>query len=262
MKKGICIGSLPGQLSLEEKLRLAKDAGFDGVEFGTIEDMDEARATRDLVDRIGIEVPSIMASKHWSHPLSSADPTVREVCVQNMRDSISCAKVLGADTVLLVPGVVNEETSYEEAYERSQPEVATLATYAEDAGICIGIENVWNKFLLSPVEFARYVDEIGSSCVQAYFDCGNILLYGYPEQWIRTLGARIKKVHVKGFKTASRTFVYLLEGDINWAAVRDALAAVGYDDYITAELPVYPVCPEQTVYDTSAHLGRIINGEC
>ena len=262
MKKGICIGSLPGGLSLEEKLRLAKDAGLDGVELGTIEDVAEARSIRELVDRIGIRVPSIMASKHWSHPLSSPDPAARQVCAQNIRDSISCAKILGADTVLLVPGVVSEEVSYEEAYGRSQPEVRALAKYAEDAQVYIGIENVWNKFLLSPVEFARYVDEIDSPYVQAYFDCGNILLYGYPQQWIRTLGTRIKKVHVKGFKISDRTFVYLLEGDINWAEVRQALVEVGYDDYITAEMPVYPVCPEQMVYDTSAHLGAIIEGRC
>lgn len=121
----------------------------------------------------------------------------------------------------------------------------------------IAIENVWNKFLLSPMEFARYIDEIDSEYVAAYFDVGNILLYGFPQHWIRTLGSRIKKIHVKGFKVGPKSFTYLLDSDINWAEVMKAVRDVGYDNYVTAEMPTYSSIPEQMVYDTSAHLDKI-----
>ena len=121
----------------------------------------------------------------------------------------------------------------------------------------IAVENVWNKFLLSPIEFARYVDEFESRYVAAYFDVGNIVLYGYPEQWIRTLGHRIKKVHIKGFHAGQRAFVGLLEGTIDWNAVMHSLADAGYDDYITAELGVNREDPEGGVRKISEDMDKI-----
>ena len=171
--------------------------------------------------------------------------------------SIDEAVQAGADVVLLVPAVVNEQITYEEAWERSQPEIRELAKYAEEKQVTIAIENVWNKFLLSPIEFARFVDEIDSPWVQAYFDVGNIVLYGYPEHWIRSLGSRIRRVHVKGFRRKDFSFVYLLEGSIDWKAVMQAFRDIGYDGYVTAEMPPYPTIPEQMVYDTARHLDAI-----
>ena len=255
MKKGICIGSVPG--SLEEKFRLAKDAGFHGVEINTVNSDEESEKLKVIADSVGLEIPSIMNSAHWQFPLSSPDPEVRKKSVDGMMKSLASASIVGADTVLLVPAVVNEQVCYEDAYETSQKEIQQLAKVAEEKKVFIAIENVWNKFLLSPIEFARYVDEIQSEYVQAYFDVGNILLYGYPQHWIRTLGARIKKIHVKGFKVGPKAFTYLLDSDINWAEVMKALRDAGYDNYITAEMPPYSSFPEQMVYDTSGHLDKI-----
>jgi L-ribulose-5-phosphate 3-epimerase len=255
MKKGICIGSLPG--SLEEKFKLAKDAGYDGVEINTVDTDEESQKLKSIADSIGLEIPSIMNSAHWQYPLSDPDPAVREKSADGMKKSLSSASIVGADTVLLVPGVVNENVCYEDVYATSQKEIKKLARIAEEREVFIAIENVWNKFLLSPMEFARYIDEIGSEYVAAYFDVGNILIYGYPQQWIRTLGSRIKKVHVKGFKVGPKAFSYLLDSDIDWAAVMKAFKDVGYDGYITAELPTYKSFPEQMVLDTSAHLDKI-----
>lgn len=255
MKKGICIGTLPG--SLEEKFRLAKDAGFDGVEINTVNTDEESQRLKEIADSVGLEIPSVMNSAHWQFPLSSPDPEVRKKSVEGMMKSMSSASIVGADTVLLVPGVVNEEVCYEDAYETSQKEIKELAKDAEERKVFIAIENVWNKFLLSPMEFASYVDEIESDYVQAYFDVGNILLYGYPQQWIRSLGSRIKKVHVKGFRVGPKSFTYLLDSDIKWAAVMEAFKDIGYDNYITAEMPPYTTFPEQMIYDTSAHMDKI-----
>ena len=259
MKKGICLGSLPGE-SLEAKFRLAKDAGFHGVEIGTLTNDEDRRRYKEIADSLGMEIHSIMNSKHWAKPLSDPDPKVREESAQGMIDSIDTAAVVGADTVLLVPAVVTEEVTYEEAYERSQAEIRKLIGHAQERGVYIAVENVWNKFLLSPIEFARYIDEFESDYVVAYFDVGNIVLYGYPQHWIRTLGRRIKKVHVKGFHANKRQFTWLLEGTINWKAVMEAFKEIEYDGYLTAELPVDPSDPEGRVRMISEDLDKIISG--
>lgn len=129
-------------------------------------------------------------------------------------------------------------------------------------GICIGLfENVWNKFLLSPMEFSRYLDEFEDATVTAYFDVGNIVLYGYPQHWIRSLGSRISKVHIKGFNANESRFTYLIEDcTIDWNAVMSALEDIGYDDYMTAELPVDGDNPEGRVHSISDDMDRIIAG--
>jgi L-ribulose-5-phosphate 3-epimerase len=261
MKKGICIGSLPGD-SLEARFRLAKAAGFDGVEIGTLENAEDRQRNRTAADDVGLELLSVMNSKHWSHPLSHADAAVREASIAGMLDSIETASVIGADTVLLVPAVVNDQITYEQAYEFSQAEIRKLIPKAAEKDIKISIENVWNKFLLSPIEFARYIDEFDNNRIAAYFDVGNIVLYGYPQHWIRTLGSRIDKVHVKGFNADERRFTYLIEDcTIDWNAVMAAFEAIGYDDYITAELPVNRDDPEGTVHQISQDMSQIIAGE-
>lgn len=199
-----------------------------------------------------------MGGLHWQFPLSSPNAEDHAKCAAAFKQSLHHAKLIGASTVLCVPAVVNEDVTYEEAWERSQAELAELARFAEELKVVLALENVWNKFLLSPLEFARYVDEFKSDYVKAYFDCGNILMYGYPHQWIRTLGARIQKVHVKDFLVAKRNFVYLLQGNVPWQKCRDALRDIGYDDYLTAEMPPYVQLAEQTVYDTARHLDCII----
>ncbi len=260
MKKGICLGCVPGA-SLEDRFKLAKDAGFQGVEIWTVDTDDESKNMKALADKYGLEIPSIMNSAHWQYPLSSPDPEVRKKSVEGMMKSLKSAKIVGADTVLLVPAVVNPEVCYEDAYERSQKEIKELAKVAEELKVYIAIENVWNNFLLSPIEFGRYIDEIGSEFVAAYFDVGNILLYGFPQHWIKSLGSKIKKVHVKGFKVGQKIFTYLLDSDVNWKAVMKSLDDIGYDNYIIAEMGPYASYGDQAVYDISGQMDRIFSGK-
>ncbi len=158
-----------------------------------------------------------------------------------METSLRNAKLWGADTVLLVPAVVNTKVSYQDAYTRSQNVIRQrILPLAQELKVMIGIEEVWNKFLLSPLEFARYVDEFQSPWVKAYFDVGNIVFYGYPQDWIRTLGKRIVKLHLKDFaldrKDGQFYWKNLGEGDIEWAEVRKALDEIGYNGYVTLEI--------------------------
>jgi len=163
--------------------------------------------------------------------------------------------------VLVVPAVINDTQLYSEAYDISLRSMREVAPYAAERGIRLGVENVWNRFLLTPREMRGYLDDLGSPNVGLYFDCGNILSYGFPQTWIRELGDRIVKVHVKDFDSNTRQFRHLLQGSVNWKAVRQALRDVGYDDYMTVELPLYPSYPDQMVIDSSHHLDRIIEGE-
>jgi L-ribulose-5-phosphate 3-epimerase len=261
VKKGICIGCLPGHLSDEGKLQLAREARFDGVEINTFDDLDACRRLTETARRLGVELHSVMASGHWSNPLSSRDEEVRQKGLANIRQSVETARICGATTVLVVPGVVQPDQPYAETYEIALKSMREVVGYAGERGIRLGVENVWNRFLLTPMEMGRFLDEIGSPHVGLYFDCGNILAYGYPQQWIRELGSRLVKVHVKDFESNTRQWKYLLQGSVDWKAVRAALAAVGYDDYMTAEMAPYPVYPEQMARDTAAHLDRIIRGE-
>lgn len=261
MKKGICLGSVPSGKSLAERLQLAKDAGFDGVEIGPLSSAEERAEYKKTADAVGVELHSIMNQVHWSLPLTDPDPEVRKKSAQGMINSLNTAKEVGADAVLLVPAVVNENVPYDVAYERSQTEIRAIIPEAESRDVLIAVENVWNKFLLSPLEFARYVDDFESEYLQAYFDVGNIVILGYPEQWIRILGKRIKKVHVKGFNANERQFTYLIEDcTINWNAVMAAFQDVGYDGYMTAELPVNRDNPEGTIHQISQDMDEIIAG--
>jgi hexulose-6-phosphate isomerase len=182
---------------------------------------------------------------HWKYLLSDPDPKVRESGVEALKVSLEDAKAYGADTVLLVPGRVTDSVGYDECWNRSAEEIMKVIPLAEKLKVKIAIENVWNNFLLSPLEAADYVDQFKTPMLGFYFDCGNILAYGYPEQWIRILGKRIAKVHIKEYSRKmadsqgrSAGFkVSLLEGDVNWPAVTKALDEIGYNDWATIEQP-------------------------
>ena len=233
---------LPRAISVAERFQLARDAGFEAIECPTTPERDKAEEILAASKSASLPIHSVMNMEHWNSPLSSANPAVVEKSLEGMRTSLHNAKLWGADTVLLVPAVVNAETSYAQAWERSQTQIRKLIPLAQELKIIIGIEEVWNKFLLSPLEFARYVDEFQSPWIRAYFDVGNVAISGYPHDWIRTLGKRIVKVHLKDFKMGkgwnpvTAQFVNLGDGDINWAEVRAALAEVGYTGVVTAEL--------------------------
>ncbi|SMF80951.1 hexulose-6-phosphate isomerase [Paenibacillus uliginis N3/975] len=271
MLKGINQWGFPEGTSLDELFHHAKLAGYDAVElnlnpFGgiglTMESTpDEAEAILALATKHGIKLRSLSTSLLWRAPLSATDPAVRAEGAAIVTKQIELASLLGLDTILVVPGVVNADNPYDECYNQSQDEIRKLLPIAEQHGVYIGIENVWNKFLLSPLEMNRYIDELDSPMAAVYFDVGNILQYGYPEQWIRILGHRIKKVHVKDFNTNignGAGFVPLLSGNVNWREVRRALHEISYNDTLTAELSPYAADPFQMAYDTSRQLDIII----
>ncbi|MBI2195067.1 MAG: sugar phosphate isomerase/epimerase [Planctomycetes bacterium] len=261
MKKGICMGCLPGDTA-EAKLRLAKELGFQGVEIHAHDQDETVLEWKRIADRVGLEIPSIMGGPHWSHPLSSPDPAVRKVCNESIKRSLMQARRIGATAVLLVPAVVNADITYEQAWERSLKEVKDIARAAEEQRVTLAIENVWNKFLLSPIEFNHYLDEVGSPWVKAYFDCGNIVLYGFPQHWIRSLGKRIVKIHVKGFTGYPNVaFPNSLLSDVPWKACREAWQAIGYDDYLTVEIGPKKDDPAGSIRLYSEQLSRIIAGE-
>jgi len=258
MKKGCCLGMLPRDLEVEARLALAKKLGFDGVEPGTIKKKSELRALKKAAENTGIEIVDIMNSDHWRYPLSSPRKSDVARSLRCMETSLENAAALGTDCVLLVPAVVNEQVTYEDAWKRSRAAIRKLIPKARKLGVVIAVENVWNKFLLSPLEFKAYVDSFKSPWVKAYFDVGNIVLYGIPQHWIRTLGRRVKRIHVKGFDARTRQFVPLREGTIDWPAVRKALAEVRYNGWLTAEVRGGD---EKTLRGVSRALDKIIAGE-
>jgi hexulose-6-phosphate isomerase len=258
MKKACCLGMLPGDLALEARLALAKRVGFDAVEPCTLRTKKEVRELRQAAASTGLAIASIMNSDHWAYPLSSPKPSVVAKSLKGMITSMQNARDLGTDCVLLVPAVVNEEVTYEAAWKRSAAAIRKLLPTARKLGVQVAVENVWNKFLLSPVEFRDYVDGFRSPWVKAYFDVGNIFLYGFPQHWIRTLGPRIVRVHLKDFDVRTMQFVPLREGSLNWPAVRQALADVGYDGYLTAEVRGGD---EALLRGVSEALDKIIAGE-
>ncbi len=238
IRKAVEFSMLPGKIPVLDRFQMARDAGFEAIECPTMPDAAAAEEALAASRKTQLPIHSVMNSEHWRSPLSSADPAVVEKSMEGMRTSLRNAKLWGADTVLLVPAVVNPETSYAQAWERSQRQIRKLIPLAEEAKVIIGIEEVWNKFLLSPLEFARYVDEFNSPWIRAYFDIGNVAIQAYPQDWIRTLGKRIVKVHVKDFSFKKRLaeFTPLLEGEIDWRAVHAALADIGYQGTATVEL--------------------------
>lgn len=244
LKKAVKFGMIQEDMSIAQKFKLLKRLGFDGVEMDspTDLDIDEIVSAR---DESGLSIPGVVDSVHWNKTLSSADSAVREEGLKGLKTALKDAHTFGASTVLLVPAVVNKETSYDDAYHRSQTEIRKALPMASDLGVKIAIENVWNRFLLSPMEAARYVDEFESEMVGWHFDVGNIVTFSWPEQWIRILGPRILKLDIKEYSRTKRDKegpyagfrVELGEGDCNWPEVLKALGDIGYNGWATAEIP-------------------------
>ena len=235
LRKALQIGMLPKSLSNADKFKLAKECGFEGIEGSPMEDLAVAEEMGKMARDAGVPIHSIVYGG-WGAPLSDPNPEVQRKGLSGMRMALTSAKAFGCDTVLLVPAIVTETVGYGQAYERSQKNIRKLLPMAEKLGVVIAVENVWNKFLLSPLEFARYVDEFESPWLKAYFDVGNVIIYGYAQDWIRTLGKRIVKIHLKDFKRKGYQWTNLLDGDVNWPKVRRALDEIGYDGFLTTEL--------------------------
>lgn len=277
MKKSINIWSFVGKTN-REAMKIAKDAGFEGIELAlgtegeitTTSSDEELLSLKAYAEELGIAIPSLSSGLVWADSLSADDPAERERAFQMVKRLLYCAKVLGAETVLVIPGSVSVEfvpewpvVPYDVVYQRALEAIKKLAPIAEEYGVQIGLENVWNKFLLSPMEMRNFIDEVGSDYVGAYFDVGNVVYSGYPEHWINILGKRIFKVHFKDFRRnpgGLNAFVDLLSGDVNWPAVMQAFKAIGYEGWAAGEMiPQYAYASDQIIYNTSASMERILN---
>ena len=231
---------VPG--SVLEKMRAIKDAGFEGVE--PMGGMNQDEVVKGL-EATGLKAGSVCCHTHWAKPLSDPNPAVREAGLEGLRISLRDARRYGAPAVLLVPAVVNASVPYAEAYRRSQEEIKKVVPLAEELGVRIAIENVWNHFLLSPLEAARYVDELQSPNVGWHLDCGNIIHYGWAQHWVQSLGKRIATLHIKEYSRAKADKqgkwagfdAEFLKGDNDWPAIMKALDDIGYDGWGIAEQP-------------------------
>ncbi len=282
MKKGLNYWSFPGGLDgvkdIKEALRETKELGFEGLEIclspgdgplGFDMSDDAVKALHNEVAASGLDCASVTTGALWGTPLTASDPAVRAQGVHAVKQCLRIANGLGATGILVVPGAVEiffdpaaEIVQYDVALDRVRECMKELVPVAERNKVAIGIENVWNKLFLSPVELRDFIDSFGSDYLGSFFDVGNILLTGFPEQWIRILGKRIKKVHMKDYRKSVGTvdgFVDLLEGSVNWPEVMKALREVGYNDYLIAEMiPGYTFSPMTRIVNTSAALSQIM----
>jgi L-ribulose-5-phosphate 3-epimerase len=274
MKKGICWGTLPPELSIAERFALAADAGFDGVEprvedpgskdIVAYDSSDAAlRASVQMAKDNGLTFCSLMGGGAHvrQHPIVSDDAAERVKGIDSVKRLIDITAAIDAGVLLLVPHWIEDKVRYDVAYNRTADALNAVKGHAEAAGVVVGIENVWNKFLLSPIEFARLIDDAKSPAIQAYFDVGNYVIWSYPHHWIEILDKRIARVHVKDFNLAvgnGNGFAQLLNGDVNWPAVRQSLRTIGYDGWITAEVGRYRYFPRESIFDTALALDRII----
>ena len=251
-----------GKMGLDETLELCREAGYEAVElvFGEDRDLNVNMGAEELAgvgkrcQAAGVEIGSVIAHYAERGNLMSRDAAEREQCCRSLRRSLEIAGTLGVDGVLLHPGQLTAEGTYEEAWNDLRDALRKMAEVAEANGVTIGVENVWNKFLLSPREAAEFVDEVGSPWVGIYLDTANMMAYGYPEHWIRGLGQRIAKVHLKDFKRSDHAFVNLLDGDTDWPAVMAELRNAGYDSTLIHEVGG----DHSTLVDLGERMRRIV----
>jgi len=277
MKKGINIWSFQEGTSISEAISIAKDAGFDGIELslnasgelGLQTTEKEVREIQAKLEAADLDIAGLATGLYWDYAMTSENGENRQKAKDICKKQLELASIFGVDTILVIPGAVgvdfisgSEVIDYDIAYNRALEAISELAVDAKSYGVNIGIENVWNKFLLSPLELKSFIDTINSEYVGSYFDVGNVVHSGYPEQWIKILGNRIKKVHFKDYRRQAgglHGFVDLLAGDVNYPAVVKALEHIGYDNYVTGEMiPPYAHHSNQIIYNTSAAMDAIL----
>lgn len=276
IKKSINLWVAPEGRDIYEVLSIIKDAGYAAIEpnldesgYLSLESSEkEIESFRNKVEKIGLKIASVSSGLLWKYTLSSSDPETRKKAENIIKKQVECAKILGTDGILLIPGVVQADWSaqteivpYDVCWQRTSESLKTVVEFAEKNRVCLCLEPVWNKFLLSPLEMKNFVESFKSDYVGVYFDTGNVVLYGYPEMWIRILGKHIKKIHFKDFKTQIGNlngFCMLLEGDVNWKEVMKALKEINFNGYATAEFWAYKYCPETVIYHASKSMDRIL----
>lgn len=265
LKKGYMLNAFPGAAGtpLLRQFEMLKAAGFDGVEPRSHLNQDEVLKARDAT---GLEIPSVTCGTH-SRMLAQPAPSAQQAGIDGIQQALRDAKRYGASSILVVPGLVTERITYQENWDRTVAGIRACLPLAEELGVTMAIENVWNEFLLSPLEAARYVDEFRSERVRMHLDIGNLMYLGWPEQWIRILGARIAKVHIKEFSRKKMNEVgkrkgfdvEYLEGDNDWPAIMKALDDVGYRGWGIVEPAYRPpgVDPATRLKTISEKLGQI-----
>jgi hexulose-6-phosphate isomerase len=245
LKKAVNLGMARGVTgSTVDKFKAIREAGFDGIELHlpgdlSVDQILEAKAAS------GLEVAGIICTPHWTFPLSSPDPAKRERTVIGLKQALRQGGEIGCQSVLLVPGTVEKDVTYEQCWSRAVEGIKRCIETAEQSKCAIAVENVWNRFITNPVEAARFVDEFKSPWVGWHFDVGNCVTYGWPEHWVRTLGKRILAVHIKEYSNKQRDAkgpregfkVELMEGDNDWPAVMKALDEIGFAGYGILEVP-------------------------
>ena len=270
-------GGLDGTFAVEHCFQEAKKNNFDAVELcigqdGVLGlDTDKARCEQilELSNKYGVKVASVASGVYWANALGDESIESRELARLALTKMIQITSWLGAKTLLTIPGAVDvffipdrAAVSYDKVWERAVDGLRTVLPLAEQLDVRLGIENVWNKFLLSPLEMARFIDQFNSPNIGAYVDVANILPYGYPEQWLQILGKRVVGIHFKDFRRAVGTiegFVDLLEGDVNWPAVMAAIRDIDYQGPLVAEMiPLYRHFPLVRVANTSNAMDAIL----
>jgi len=258
-------GGLDGTLPIKNAMEQASKMGFEGIELGIASQgvlthntsQAECEEIVREAEKHGLEISGVASGESWTTSPTANDEDVRLKIIDFTQKALQITHWLGSDAYLFVPGAVEvfflpdaEVIPYDVCYQRASEAISQLVPVAEKLGVAIAVENVWNKFLLSPLEMREFIDNFNTSQVGVYFDVGNVLLTGYPDQWIRILGSRIKRVHIKDFKLSvgnADGFVDLLEGDVDFEAVKQALLEINYDGYVTAEMiPFTPGRPEKT----------------
>lgn len=270
----------PDRMNLEQCLRLAKQAGFDGIELNYDLENDlspkagvkELRAIRKLADAIGIAISGVCSFLFWPYPLTSHDPSIRQRALELAGKMTQAAHELGTDNLLVVPGAVHIpwRTDYEPVPNdvcdrRAREAIGQLLPQAEKLGVSLNIENIFfNGYLMTPGEMIDFVDSFSSERLQVHFDTGNIMMFQFPEHWIAQLGSRIKNAHLKEFTKKGtdyslESFRPLLDGTTNWPAVLSAFDQAGYRGYLTFEyFHPYQHYPEALIYQTSDSLDRML----
>jgi hexulose-6-phosphate isomerase len=254
LKKAIMYATIGYKGSVLEKFKAIKAAGFVGVEPMSHMNQDEVLKA---LEATGLQPASVCCNTHWSKPLSHPEERARDEAVEGVVQALKDAKRYGATSILLVPGVVKEPVTYDECWKRSIAGIKKALPVAQELGVKIAIENVWNNFIIKPEQAKQFLDEINNPQVGWHFDIGNVIRYGSPEDWIPVLGKHILKLHIKEFSKVKGFGVKLLEGDNNWPAIMKALDAIGYNGWAISEQPGNQAQDEATLKDLSERMDKV-----